>query len=121
MYLAVSNTIKQLSRSKAHLGAQPGYLLALHTLGRNLSEHPYIHCLITHGGLVDSGKWKRPKRAVMFPVKVMRHLFRGMFLAAVKQALAESTLVFPPKQRTTQLTNLSMTGRFMPVSPMLMG
>jgi len=107
MYLAVSHTLKQLSRSKAHLGAQPGYLLALHTWGRNLSEHPHIHCLITHGGLDSTGKWVSPKRGVMFPVKVMRRLFRGKFLAAVKQALAQSTLVLPPEQQTTQVTNLS--------------
>jgi len=107
MYLAVSNAIKQLSCSKGHLGAQPGYLLALHTWGRNLSEHPHIHCLITHGGLDSSGKWASPKRAVMFPVKVMRRLFRGKFLAAVKQALADSILVLPPEQQATQLTNLS--------------
>jgi len=53
------------------------------------------------------GKWVSPKRAVMFPVKVMRRLFRGKFLAAVKQALAQSTLVLPPEQQTTQVTNLS--------------
>jgi hypothetical protein len=102
-----THTLKQLSRSKAHLGAQPGYLLALHTWGRNLSEHPHIHCLITHGGLDSTGKWVSPKRGVMFPVKVMRRLFRGKFLAAVKQALAQSTLVLPPEQQTTQVTNLS--------------
>jgi hypothetical protein len=43
----------------------------------------------------------------MFPVKVMRRLFRGKFLAAVKQALAQSTLILPPEQQTTQVTNLS--------------
>lgn len=107
MYLAVSKTLKQLSRAGGHLGAQPGYLLALHTWGRNLSEHPHIHCLITHGGVSDSGKWLSPKRAIMFPVKVMRRLFRGKFLAATKQALANNALTFPPDQQTTELMYLS--------------
>ena len=106
MYVCVSKTLKQLSRSKQHLNAQPGYLLALHTWGRNLSEHPHIHCLITHGGLNQSGKWVEPKRAVMYPVKIMRRLFKGKFIEAVKQALACDELNLAPEIGSTQLSNL---------------
>lgn len=106
MYRAVSNTIKQLSGAKGHLNAQPGYLLALHTWGRSLSEHPHIHCLITNGGLNGAGDWVKPKRTVMFPVKVMRRLFRGKFLSAVKEALADGDLIFPPNTQSVQIKNL---------------
>lgn len=106
MYRAVSNTIKQLSGSKGHLNAQPAYILGLHTWGRNLSEHPHIHCLIAHGGLDHLGKWVTPKRAVMFPVKVMRRLFRGKLLAAAKLALSRGELVCSFEQSLTKLNNV---------------
>ena len=85
LFKAVQQTLKQLARDPNYLNAEPGLFLALHTWGRNLSLHPHIHCLITHGGLNDQGEWVTPKRKVMFPAKVMMQLFRGKFLALLKK------------------------------------
>lgn len=96
LFKAVHETLRQLSDDPKYLNAQPGVLLALHTWGRNLSLHPHIHCLITHGGLNEQGGWVEPRRKAMFPAKVMMHLFRGKFLAALNKVFTETDL--PSKQ-----------------------
>ncbi len=88
LFSAVSQTIKQLSKDNQWLDAQPGYLLALHTWGRNLSLHPHIHCLISHGGLDKRGVWRAPNKKILFPAKVMMKLFRGKFLSALGELKA---------------------------------
>ncbi|MFY0665799.1 MAG: IS91 family transposase [Natronospirillum sp.] len=95
LFQAVQLTLKQLWRDTRYLGGKPGVILALHTWGRNLSLHPHIHCLISHGGWSTEGLWREPKRKVMFPAKVMRRLFRGKFLHGLKQALNAGTLQWP--------------------------
>lgn len=84
LFLSVQETLKQLSADERFLGATPGFLLALHTWGRNLSLHPHIHCLISHGGLDESELWVEPKKSILFPAKVLMKLFRGKFLAKLK-------------------------------------
>ncbi|SGZ03920.1 Transposase [Moritella viscosa] len=64
----------------------------MHTWGRNLSEHPHIHCLISHGGLNKAGEWCNPKRKGLFPAEVVKRLFRGKFLAAIRQAIKSEQL-----------------------------
>ncbi|MDA0791692.1 MAG: transposase zinc-binding domain-containing protein [Proteobacteria bacterium] len=75
LFRAVAGVLTTLSRDPKYLGAQPGFVLTLHTWGRNLSLHPHIHCLITHGGLRD-GEWIEPRKSVLFPARVMMQLFR---------------------------------------------
>jgi hypothetical protein len=102
LFKAVADTLSTLSRDPKFLNAQPGYLLTLHTWGRNLSLHPHIHCLISHGGLDQSDQWVDPKKSCLFPAQVMMRLFRGKFLAALREC---DDLVLPddlstPKVRT---------------------
>ncbi len=106
LFLSVAATIKQLSKDKQWLGAQPGYMLALHTWGRNLSLHPHIHCLISHGGLDRKGQWQTPKRDIMFPAKVMMKLFRGKFLAGLR---AMDNLTLPPSMKPNEHRWLAST------------
>lgn len=92
LFKSVQLVLKQLASDTKYLNAQPGMFLALHTWGRNLSLHPHIHCLITHGGLNEQGQWVVPKQKCMFPAKVMMQLFRGKFLAQLKDAFSASEL-----------------------------
>jgi len=85
LFRSVSGALGTLSNDPKHLNAQPGYLLTLHTWGRNLSLHPHIHCLISHGGLNRDGNWVDPRRSSLFPARVMMRLFRGKFLALLKE------------------------------------
>ena len=36
----------------------PGFILVLHTFGRDLKWNPHIHCLLSEGGIGNSGFWR---------------------------------------------------------------
>ncbi len=37
----------------------PGFICVLHTFGRDLKWNPHIHCLVTEGGIGNSGLWRK--------------------------------------------------------------
>ena len=45
LFGAMRETLMELLGDPRHLGAQPAFLAALHTLGRSLSLHPHVHVL----------------------------------------------------------------------------
>jgi len=106
LFKSVRETLQKLSRDPRYLGATSGFILALHTWARNQTFHPHIHCVISHGGLDTTGKWKTPKREVYLPAKVMMMVFRGKYLGALKKALAAGDLVVPTNEREQQVINL---------------
>ncbi len=81
LFRAVRETLLELTADPHYLGAEPGYLLALHTWGRSLSLHPHLHCLMTDGGLDEAGGWVKPKKSCFLPARVVMALFRGKCLA----------------------------------------
>jgi len=106
LFTSVRETIQKLSRDPRYLEAMPGVILALHTWARNQTFHPHIHCVISHGGLDGTGKWRIPKRKSYLPAKVMMMIFRGKYLAGIKKALAVGELVIPSNEREQRLINL---------------
>ncbi|WP_193227920.1 transposase, partial [Escherichia coli] len=40
-------------------GQEPGIFCAIHTYGRRLNWHPYVHVSVTCGGLNKHGQWKK--------------------------------------------------------------
>lgn len=72
-------------------GAQTGMIAILHTWGQTLSLHPHLHCIVPGGGLTKQGNWKTAKTngKYLFPVKAMSKVFRGRFIAALKQQLPQ--------------------------------
>lgn len=103
LFRAVAEVLSTLSGDARYLNAQPGYLLTLHTWGRNLSLHPHLHCLISHGGLDTSGNWTEPKKSSLFPARVMMQLFRGKFLASL---VSRDDLVLPQDLSAPRLRTL---------------
>lgn len=104
LFGAVRDTLAALLDDPRYLGATPGIILALHTWGRSLSLHPHIHALITDGGLSAQGRWCTPRRSHFLPARVVMALFRGKFLAALRQL----PLTLPdamPRDRFTALLN----------------
>jgi hypothetical protein len=73
------------------LGAQTGMISILHTWGQTLTLHPHLHCIVPGGGLTKAGKWKMAKSAgkYLFNVKAMSTVFRGKFIAALKEQLPQ--------------------------------
>jgi hypothetical protein len=96
LFRAVSQTLMTLTADPRHMGAVPGLLCALHTWGRDLALHPHIHCLITDGGLDEQGQWQSPRRSCFLPARVVMALFRGKFLALLRQGLRDGRLQSDP-------------------------
>jgi hypothetical protein len=112
LFAAVRETLKQFSSDDRYLGAAPGTLSVLHTWGRNLSLHPHIHVLISHGGMNEGGQWVVPKKEQLFPQKPVMMVFRGKMLSMVKVALRKGELKFPTSRRVHQIeAELNRLGR----------
>ena len=112
LFKAVRDTLKKFSNNPQYLNATPGILSALHTWGRDLCLHPHLHVLVSHGGLSKSGEWVVPRKKHLFPQKPTMMIFRGKFLAAMREALNNSLLKLPPDSRENKVrTLLNRLGR----------
>ncbi|HEY5371816.1 MAG TPA: IS91 family transposase [Hanamia sp.] len=71
------------------LGAQTGMISILHTWGQTMTLHPHLHCIVPGGGLTKQLKWKTAKSdgKYLFNVKAMSKVFRGKFIALLKERL----------------------------------
>lgn len=106
LFESVRKTLQILSKDKKYLGAQIACMMALHTWARNQVFHPHMHCLVSHGGLDDDGKWQSPKRKSFLPAKVMMRIFKGKYLDGIKKALAKGELVIPTDMSEQKVINL---------------
>jgi len=79
MFKAVSETLLELGKDQRRLNGQIGFIAVLHSWGQNLMDHNHIHCLIP-GGALNTETWISTKKDLLFPVPVMRKLFRGKFM-----------------------------------------
>jgi hypothetical protein len=108
LFRAVSQTLLEIAADPRRLGAQIGFLAVLHSWSQNLMHHPHIHCVVPAGGLApDGSRWIRCRRKFFLPVKVLSRLFRGKFLALLRDAFAGRKLQFHGK-----LTPLREPARF---------
>jgi hypothetical protein len=88
------HTLDTLARQR--LGGQLGMTAVLHTWGQTLNEHIHLHCLIPGGAFNHRhGRWQRARSRFLFPVKVMRTLFRGRCVSRLRQARADLALSAP--------------------------
>jgi hypothetical protein len=102
LFQAAAATLHDVAANPKRLGAQLGILMVLHTWGQNLHHHPHVHCVVTGGGLscnaqgvVDaSPRWVACRPGFFLPVRVLSRVFRGKFLAGLRQAAATGRL--PP-------------------------
>jgi Putative transposase/Transposase zinc-binding domain len=85
LFHAAADTLLELGESR--LTAMIGATLVLHTWTRELTFHPHVHAIVTAGGLaLDGSRFCRARRGYLFPVTVMRKLFRGKVLARLCEA-----------------------------------
>src|ERR1700751_6246253 len=66
----------------------------------------HLHCIVTGGALSPDGKqWRSPKqRKFLFPVQALAALFRGKFLAGLRQMLGAEELHLPDSELKTPAT-----------------
>ncbi len=95
LFQASSRTLLQIAADPKHLGAEVGFLSVLHTWGQNLQHHPHVHCIVPAGGLAsDHSRWIHSGKKFFLPVRVLSQVFRGKFLALLKQAFRHGQLTF---------------------------
>lgn len=106
LFRTVRDTLGELLADEKYLGATPAYLAALHTWGRSLSLHPHVHVLIADGGLNEQGAWLKPRRSHFLPARVLMLLFRGKFLAALREGVERRALRLPPDMSRERFSSL---------------
>jgi hypothetical protein len=90
----------ELARDPKHLGADIGFLGVLHTWGQNLEHHPHVHYIVPAGGLaLDGSRWINSSRRFFLPVHALSRVFRGKFVAGLKQLVVQNKLQFHGSQQ----------------------
>jgi hypothetical protein len=92
---AAAETVLELCRTR--LGFTPAIMCVLHTWSQKLGFHPHVHCIVSMGGLsLDQEHWIATRKDFFLPQPVVRELFRGKFLAFVKQAQESGQIGLAP-------------------------
>jgi Putative transposase/Transposase zinc-binding domain len=95
---ASAETLLEVARDPRHLGAEIGFFSVLHTWSQKLSLHPHVHCVIPAGGLSpDHTHWIKSRSRFFLSIQVLRRVFRGKFVAGLKQAFQSGRLQFHGK------------------------
>jgi hypothetical protein len=100
LFKAAAETLQHIAADPKHLGAEIGFLAVLHTWGQNLQHHPHVHCVVPGGGLSpDGSRWIACRPGFFLPVRVLSRVFRGKFLALLRNAFDQGKLSFHGKLR----------------------
>jgi hypothetical protein len=95
LFRASAETLLEVARDPKHLGAEIGFFTVLHTWNQKLGLHPHVHCVIAAGGLsLDHTHWVKSRDRFFLPIHVLRRVFRGKLVAALRQAFGDHQLVF---------------------------
>lgn len=101
LFRAAAQTVSELAADPTHLGAKIGCMMVLHTWGQNLMHHPHVHAVVSGGGIsTDGTRWvsckksKKARKPFFIHVRVLSAVFRGKFIAHLKQAHASGQLAF---------------------------
>jgi len=90
---ASAETLLEVARNPRHLGAEIGFFSVLHTWNQKLQLHPHVHCVVPAGGLsLDHTRWIRSHPRFFLPIRALRRVFRGKFVAGLKSAFQHGQL-----------------------------
>ena len=92
LFGAASQTLLTLGRQR--LGGTLAISAVLHTWTRAMLYHPHVHLVVSGGALSPQGEWTGTSKKFLFPVAVMRDLFRGRLLAGLEKARRAGRLTF---------------------------
>ena len=96
LFRTVADTLQTFGADPRNgLGGKLGFTAVLHTWDQQLRQHVHLHCLVPGGVLApDRASWIHARRGFLFPVQALAKVFRGKFIAALKQAFADEKLQF---------------------------
>ena len=95
LFDASSQTLLQLAKDPQWLGGKCSITTVLHTWGQQLSFHPHVHCIVSGGGADENNHWIKAKRSndkFLFPVAVLKDVFKGIFLKGLRHLLRQQSL-----------------------------
>jgi len=95
LFKATSETLLEIAADQRHLGARIGFFAVLHSWGQTMQFHPHLHCVLPGGGLsADNSRWIACRPGFFLPVKVLSRLFRGKFIAFLREARKQDRLIY---------------------------
>jgi hypothetical protein len=95
LFRTSAETLLEVAGNPEHLGAEIGFFSVLHSWSQQLNLHPHVHCVVPAGGLSpDHTRWIHARENYFLPKKVLRKVFRGKFIDALKQAFQNGQLNF---------------------------
>ena len=95
LFHASAETLLEIARDPRHLGAEIGFFSVLHSWNQRLQFHPHIHCVLAAGGLApDHSSWISARRSFFLPIGVLSRVFRGKFVAGLRNAFHRGELQF---------------------------
>jgi hypothetical protein len=96
LFRTSAETLLEVARDPRRLGAEIGFFSVLHTWNQKVRLHPHVHCVVPAGGLsLDHTRWVHSPDNYFLPKAVLRKVFRGKFVAALRQAFQNGELRFP--------------------------
>lgn len=88
LFHAVNRVVSRMFfKQNKSLNFTPGFIMVLHTFGRDLKWNPHIHCLITEGGYSDKGFWRNVNH---FNYTFLRNAFRTALLNEMEDRIGHS-------------------------------
>ena len=110
LFSASSAAVTQLCQDPRHLGATPGIVSVLHTWSQQLLPHFHVHMIVTGGGTTKDGgflsltqfrqkhnrhKANIPAGSFFLPLRALKKLFQGKFMAALRLLYCRNELSLP--------------------------
>jgi hypothetical protein len=92
---SVWETIKTFGEDPKRLNGLMGMIAILHTWGQNLFDHNHVHGIVPGGALTDGNKWQPSNPDYLFPVKAMSEVFKGIFIAGLRDLYDKDKLKIP--------------------------
>lgn len=89
-------TLEKCGRKSENL--TPGFIMVLHTFGRDLKWNPHIHVLLTEGGMTEQGNYKHVKY-------INYERLRKSFMKVLFDYLSEHIDIFGGKDKFYTLKN----------------
>ena len=108
---ASAETLLEVARNPAHLGAEIGFFGVLHSWNQKLQLHPHVHCVVPAGGLSrDHARWIRSHPRFFLPIAVLRRVFRGKVVAALRSAFQRGQLHLAGNSHRSPIPSSSRPG-----------
>lgn len=88
LFHAVNSVISRMFfKQNKSMNFTPGFIMVLHTFGRDLKWNPHIHCLVSEGGHSDDGSWRNVRH---FNYGYLRKSFRTALLNEMEKKIGAS-------------------------------